>query len=260
MAVDRAQFFGLGPVSLNWTAGQPGFSLRSLLKFRASAMVSSLYSPWIVSFSLPLGAILFWKFRKRLTKQEIPKSSRTSPFRLPRHGGPNTHFMKTTLQLQAQDLVDAMWLHLRPRRGLRYVLLGLVALYGLMIVLSVYGWATRGFLDKSSLWGIGFGAYIALLFFVFLPWKTRRSYRTQKTLHSPFTVELSDEGVRLEALHGQMSMPWKDYHKWKANDKLILLYQSDRLYNPIPRRAFASDADWQALHALVQSKMGTQRV
>jgi len=63
--------FGLGQVSLNWTSGRLGFSLLSFQLFSGSAMTSSVYSSWIVSFSLPLGAILFWIFRNKSTKPEI---------------------------------------------------------------------------------------------------------------------------------------------------------------------------------------------
>jgi len=64
--------FGLGQVSLNWTSGQLGFSLLSILLFSGSAMASSIYSPWLISVSLPVGAILFWIFRNKLKLQLPP--------------------------------------------------------------------------------------------------------------------------------------------------------------------------------------------
>ena len=64
--------FGLGPLSLNWTTDQIGFSLLSFLLFSGSAMASSIYSPWIISVSLPVGAVLFWIFRNKLRLQLPP--------------------------------------------------------------------------------------------------------------------------------------------------------------------------------------------
>lgn len=57
---------GIGSLSLNWTTGQIGFKPISLLLFGASAMTSSIYSPWVVSIACPLGAILFWFKRRKL--------------------------------------------------------------------------------------------------------------------------------------------------------------------------------------------------
>jgi hypothetical protein len=57
--------FGLGKVSVNWTTGQWGFMAFAAQLFGASAVAVSTYSPWIVSVSLPVGAVLFlinrWK-------------------------------------------------------------------------------------------------------------------------------------------------------------------------------------------------------
>ncbi|MBK9989586.1 MAG: hypothetical protein IPP19_02320 [Verrucomicrobia bacterium] len=61
--------FGLGQLSLNWTTGQLGLSLLSFQLFSGGAMTSSIYSPWIVSVSLPVGAVLFWIFRNKLKNQ-----------------------------------------------------------------------------------------------------------------------------------------------------------------------------------------------
>jgi len=63
--------FGLGQVTLNWTTGQLGFSLIFIQLFSGSAMASSIYSPWIISVSLPVGATLFWAFRKKLVKPQL---------------------------------------------------------------------------------------------------------------------------------------------------------------------------------------------
>lgn len=72
--------FGLGRLSLNWTTGQwstrPGIvrtangnstvSLFDVELFGASAN-ADFYGPWVLSVSLPLGAILFLLKRRRMT-------------------------------------------------------------------------------------------------------------------------------------------------------------------------------------------------
>ena len=57
---------GVTKISLNWTTGQVGIALMFLQLGGAGASAASVYSPWILSFSIPLGAILFWVKRHSL--------------------------------------------------------------------------------------------------------------------------------------------------------------------------------------------------
>jgi hypothetical protein len=58
--------FGLGKLSVNWTTGQWGFMALAAQLFGVSAVAASTYSPWIVSVSLPIGAVLFLVNRRKL--------------------------------------------------------------------------------------------------------------------------------------------------------------------------------------------------
>ena len=55
---------GVGQIAIQWTSGVISVSLLSVQLFSAGA-VAPLYGPWLISFSLPLGAILFWWRRKQ---------------------------------------------------------------------------------------------------------------------------------------------------------------------------------------------------
>jgi hypothetical protein len=55
--------FGIGTFALNWTTGQWEIQPLSFQLLSASA-VASLYGPWVVSVSLPLGAVIFLIRRK----------------------------------------------------------------------------------------------------------------------------------------------------------------------------------------------------
>jgi hypothetical protein len=59
---------GFVECSINWTTGQIGFQPFYFQLFGAGATASSFYSPWILSVSIPIGAILFWIKRKSLNK------------------------------------------------------------------------------------------------------------------------------------------------------------------------------------------------
>lgn len=63
---------GFGKLGLNWTTGRFLFSPISINVPASSAFKQGLYTPWIVTISLPLGAILFLLLRKRLARVQSP--------------------------------------------------------------------------------------------------------------------------------------------------------------------------------------------
>ena len=68
--------FGFGKLWVNWTTGKWGIQPLSFQLFSASN-VSALYGPWIVSVSLPVGAVVFLTQRKRLAV-EAYRTAKTS--------------------------------------------------------------------------------------------------------------------------------------------------------------------------------------
>jgi hypothetical protein len=62
---------GVGSISVNWTTGQ--FSLRLFfIKFLSfSAMAPGPFAPWIISASIPVGAILFWIKREKFIRMSL---------------------------------------------------------------------------------------------------------------------------------------------------------------------------------------------
>jgi hypothetical protein len=57
--------FGFGKIMVNWTTGQWDFTIFAAQLFSASAG-AAFFGPWIVSVSLPVGAVLFLSRRKEL--------------------------------------------------------------------------------------------------------------------------------------------------------------------------------------------------
>jgi len=58
---------GAGQFSINWATGETEVRVLAFQLFGAGAFSSGLYAPWILSVSVPLGAIAFWYKRKKLT-------------------------------------------------------------------------------------------------------------------------------------------------------------------------------------------------
>jgi hypothetical protein len=68
---------GLAKLNLDWTTGQMGFRLIAFQIPGAGISKMGLYAPWILSVSVPLGAILFliWK----LQRTTDPNADNTDP-------------------------------------------------------------------------------------------------------------------------------------------------------------------------------------
>ncbi len=60
--------FGVGKYAMNWTSGQIFFSLLHFQLGTVGIFRQGACGPWIVSTSIPLGAILFGVFKNRITK------------------------------------------------------------------------------------------------------------------------------------------------------------------------------------------------
>lgn len=63
---------GVVQFSINWTTGEAWTSPIAFLLLGSSAITASAYSPWIISFTIPAGAILFWFKRKSITRAVTP--------------------------------------------------------------------------------------------------------------------------------------------------------------------------------------------
>ena len=74
---------GLGKFSLNWSTGQWEVAPISILLVGAAYMRASSYAPLIVSFGVPVGAILFLMLRRRLQRPpaspELPPVAEAEP-------------------------------------------------------------------------------------------------------------------------------------------------------------------------------------
>ena len=66
--------WGFGELSLNWTTGQLFCNPLSicLQLFGAAAVRNGLYAPWMISISVPIGAIVFLILRRRLAAAGVP--------------------------------------------------------------------------------------------------------------------------------------------------------------------------------------------
>jgi hypothetical protein len=158
-----------------------------------------------------------------------------------------------------QDLKNANWLHLRPRRAL--------AVFGIFIVipflLSLWyaffgGWSDEVWWVRWAM--LGALAYLVALFGIVVPLRIGRTYRQRKDLQRPCTFVPSEAGLRVETEGSGGVKPWSDYLKWKEGKSTFLLYMSDNMYQAIPKRFFSSTEEIDRFRDLVKVKVARKQV
>jgi hypothetical protein len=164
----------------------------------------------------------------------------------------NFHF---PAQLTAEDYIEAQRLHVGWKTFLRLSLFMLVVVLGVVIFL--------GGLTDLTAW-IG-GAAIWLFWLAIFCWtyprgiakRTKKLFAQQKELQLVYSADITDERLIMSAPgRGEWIIPWHESHKWKANDKIVLVYPSDRLFRMFPRRWFSSDAEFLAFKDLLAKMIG----
>lgn len=167
--------------------------------------------------------------------------------------------MKISARLTPEDCVAARWTAIRPRPLIRYLGYAVLALYCACLIWQAVDVVRGRNLAGEFWWMLGVAAYLGFLLFVVMPWRVRRIYRQQKALQRPFEMEFGDTRFSVTAENGSFSMAWADFHKWKKGAKVLLLYQSEAIMHPIPRRAFSTEADFQSVVRLLEEKLGPEK-
>ena len=68
---------GIGKYSFNWTGGQMSFTPLAIQLFSAAAFKGGLYAPWVISVSVPIGALSFILKKHKIKKSESVDISKT---------------------------------------------------------------------------------------------------------------------------------------------------------------------------------------
>jgi YcxB-like protein len=156
--------------------------------------------------------------------------------------------------LETGDVLAAQWLHLRPRRS--YAIVGV-----LLLVLCAWAlWYSFSVpaLSTNAWFLVGCVVFLILLFALWLPYKSIRSYRQRKNLQRETYFVASDNGLMGQNENGYMTTPWGDYLKWKEGRGGFLLYVSDELFQVIPKRFFQSESETAAFREMLRAKVGVK--
>ena len=78
-------------------------------------------------------------------------------------------------------------------------------------------------------------AVVMVVRFLFIGKSARRIFEQQKLLQEETTITWSETGWRTATEHSVTDLPWGYFVKILENEHVILLYQSDLLFNFIPK-------------------------
>ena len=138
--------------------------------------------------------------------------------------------------IRPEDCRRAVFLYLRPRPGYGVagtLILALAALGAIQKICSPNPWSSSTFVPLASL------AFLAVFFFVVLPWQATRHFRQNRFLAHATEYRIDETGLLVQSDLGTTKIPWDHLRKWKENKRLILLYPTYAAYFLFPRRLFA---------------------
>ncbi len=162
--------------------------------------------------------------------------------------------LRVKLQIAGQDFADAQSLHGRKVAFYYYTILssftlGMVTLFGATLPDT-----------RTKMYGIA-GALVSWVIVIVLRQRgiavrTKKLFAQQKSLKDPSDLEINDAGLVFQWPKGNAKLAWAKVCRWKSNERVILLYQTDMQFIPLPRRCFSSGEDFQSLVKFLKSKVG----
>jgi hypothetical protein len=148
----------------------------------------------------------------------------------------------------------AQRLHQKPRPAFAWA--GILLLIVALVVLWLAFFGPYSHKAAVAPWAIlAFLIYLLLHWAVVLPLKWRRIYKQQQSLHRPFSLEITDDGISGESENLQGATPWSDYVRWKEGNGVFLLYWSDVLFQIIPFRFFKDDEQMREFRNILSQKV-----
>ena len=156
------------------------------------------------------------------------------------------------------EFLAAQRLHSKPDRMLLLVyclVAGTLILVGLLALL--FGYGGIGSVIVGGLAGGVIGG-LGARYLYYLP-KLRKVYRQQADFQHSFQYSWDNETLKGSCLTGQSERPWSNYVKWKENENMVLLYQSDLQFEMFPKSWFQSKGDLESFLENVHGKIGTKR-
>ena len=88
---------------------------------------------------------------------------------------------------------------------------------------------------------VGFLGAVTALSLLVLPRRVKRIYAQQKSLQLNYEVAWDDAAMDVTTSQGTLHYPWTDFVRWNENATTLLVYQSDMMFNFIPKHTLNGD-------------------
>jgi len=141
------------------------------------------------------------------------------------------------------DLKEAYRLHYKGPNWKRFgYLLGFAFLVGLILA-ALEGFSNIGttlrLIIGTLIWAaVVFGIISLIILRWWIPRHAKKIFAQQKSLHLETEIWWDDDKFYSTNSQTQAHMAFADMVKWRSNDKTVLLYHSDHLFNFLPARVF----------------------
>jgi hypothetical protein len=156
-------------------------------------------------------------------------------------------------KFELADLKAAQDLHARTSKFARWMIIILVGVLALFIITGAV-FALKNSMSWTFLtFPVLILGFLALYRYWLRPYQIKRVYTQHKELASPFEMELTEDGYNIKNDYGAGKIPWGDFAKWKEDQKIILLYRTDNMFNMVPKRLLADET--QAQYVIEQLKL-----
>lgn len=157
-------------------------------------------------------------------------------------------------QLTAEDYAEGQFLHGLKRS---YIIYACVMVVLACVIIVLLGDPATGFVWICVPIGLALALLVGLKTVPSaIVRRTKKIFAQQKSLQLPRELTITDTHLYAKSERGEAKLPWEDFHKWKANEKIVLVYPSDVILHMFPRRWFASDADFQSFKDFLAQKIG----
>lgn len=133
-------------------------------------------------------------------------------------------------RITRDDFRRAQWLHIKPRPV--FVVLGALVL-ALMLIVAVYALLSRDS-ERAALIIV---VAVSYLVFTVVAHRRRvaRAYDQTKALHDEFAMTVDGSGIHTAAERGQSTMLYGDILRIREDERVMLIYHADNLFNVIPK-------------------------
>jgi len=152
--------------------------------------------------------------------------------------------MRIEYEISEQDFLDAQKLAMRnlPKRTTRWIF-RILPFWGLFLLLGVIGWPVY---QGSLVWKTELAVPVGFAILCLLsPWllkiAQKKAYRKNPALHGKRTMEVTQTGLNFSGTNYSSQLKWDFFIKYVEDEKVFVLYQSNQIFHPIPKRTLSAD-------------------